>query len=385
MNDSWRKDVRAVASIVLTGLLLTGFAAFFGCDGDDGGAGKDTTPPMFNGLATAEGGEAQVTLTWYGAFEELEPVTYFVYMATASMAQDFDAPDAETGTLDYVMTGLEPGVRYYFVVRAEDEQGNMDDNRHERSAIPHDGRAPLFVGLDCAIGHNRFIDLGWGAAIDATRPISYNIYQFQADRARDFSTPIATTQDRTYRAQGLANGDEYCYVVRAEDAGGLEETNTGERCALPTPLSFVPDAAEPDPGTMSLQLGAIAGNRLTVEVVLRSPAQVYGISFRLAFDTARLTFIGIEGGAGLRPGSDELLVKAVEKPAGTVIAGVSRTGTIEGLAFDPAGVVARLTFEAEGTGGTALSFIDGKCDVIDSLLNRVEIDAWHGGTVDVAE
>ena len=155
--------------------------------------------------------------------------------------------------------------------------------------------------------------------------------------------------------------------------------------ALPTPLSFAPEVIEPESGTVSLRLSVIAGNRLTVEVVLRSPAEVYGVSFHVAFDAEKFAFAGIEGGEGLQPGSEELVVKAVEKPEGAVIAGVSRTGTIEGLVFEPAGVVALLTFEAKSTGSAPLAFVEGKCDVIDSLLDRVEIDAWHGGTVNVAE
>ena len=113
---------------------LLALALTAGCSGDDGGK-RDRTPPEFAGLQTAvaqTGGTA--VLTWNGADDPSLPITYQVWMASASGEQGFNTlPIAETQDLEVTITGLPTGAaESYFVVRARDAEGNRDANEIEK-------------------------------------------------------------------------------------------------------------------------------------------------------------------------------------------------------------------------------------------------------------
>ncbi|MCK4443047.1 MAG: fibronectin type III domain-containing protein, partial [Thermoplasmata archaeon] len=135
--------------------------------------------------------------------------------------------------------GLENGVAYFFVVRAEDAAGNEEDNVVEHSAMPTtpiDSTPPTFDGLSNVVTDNKTgdITLTWNAAVDPdepecnsdpSMPIVYNIYVSETPGVFDFSIPTATTTQQQYPFLDLERGVTYYFIVRAEDGSGNEETN----------------------------------------------------------------------------------------------------------------------------------------------------------------
>ncbi len=107
---------------------------------------KATTPAMsdmqassFAGLASASASGTSVTLTWSAAADNVSAagsIVYLVYQATVPGGQNYASPTATTlpGATSQTLTGLTPGTSYYFVVRAQDQAGNTDANKVEKSA-----------------------------------------------------------------------------------------------------------------------------------------------------------------------------------------------------------------------------------------------------------
>ncbi|MCK4265673.1 MAG: hypothetical protein KAX31_00205, partial [Thermoplasmata archaeon] len=105
----------------------------------------DTIPPTFAGIQTCVDVEGIIDLGWLSATDPGIPITYNIYQALASGAQNFAAPTYTTTELNYQVLGLVNGVEYFYVVRAEDKYGNEDTNTVELSATPTSTRMFLQV------------------------------------------------------------------------------------------------------------------------------------------------------------------------------------------------------------------------------------------------
>ncbi|BDG01729.1 Ig-like domain-containing protein [Anaeromyxobacter oryzae] len=99
----------------------------------------DGTPPAFAGLATVTVRDAgSIRLTWQAATDAVTTQDRIVYDVCRSTSWGgctggtFTATPPSvtggTGTITYDVTGLSPGTRYFFVVRAHDQAGNADRN-----------------------------------------------------------------------------------------------------------------------------------------------------------------------------------------------------------------------------------------------------------------
>ncbi|HDH97391.1 MAG TPA: hypothetical protein ENF73_06670, partial [Proteobacteria bacterium] len=115
-------------------------------DADDGEGGHDVpktdtatadlAPPNFDGLQSAEAGDGQVSLAWQPGTDISEPITYLVFRSTEPGEYDFESPLVETMDTGYVDTDVTNYVTYYYIVRARDSLGNVDDNMVEKPAQP---------------------------------------------------------------------------------------------------------------------------------------------------------------------------------------------------------------------------------------------------------
>ncbi|MCK4443017.1 MAG: fibronectin type III domain-containing protein, partial [Thermoplasmata archaeon] len=183
------------------------------------------------------------------------PITYHIYLSTTSGGQDFLTPDAATQDTSLQITGLQNGVTYYFIVRAQDAVGNEEGNTIEESAMPTtpmDTTPPQFQGLLSAtdLGTYGNVSLTWSDATDPdtiecnsdpSLPIEYNVYVSTTSGGQDFLTPDETATGTQATITGLQNGVTYYFVVRAMDSAGNEEDNTIERTAMPTtPVDSTP-------------------------------------------------------------------------------------------------------------------------------------------------
>jgi len=93
-------------------------------------------PPEFTGASSADGSLAygEIRVYWPLAFDNGDYRTYIkynIYRSTTDIIEsfDFNSPvGSVTGTTNYTDTGLDPATTYYYVVRAQDREGNEDDN-----------------------------------------------------------------------------------------------------------------------------------------------------------------------------------------------------------------------------------------------------------------
>jgi hypothetical protein len=98
----------------------------------------DLTAPSFDGIKTAVAlSPTSVRLSWDAATDNTTPsseIQYYLFMAKSSGGQNLSNPDFVTspGTTVLDIVGLATGKVYYFVVRARDATGNVDDNGIEK-------------------------------------------------------------------------------------------------------------------------------------------------------------------------------------------------------------------------------------------------------------
>jgi hypothetical protein len=217
----------------------------------------DTTPPNFQGLQVAIDDQTggKISLGWQEGSDPdtIEcnsdpslPLVYNIYISIESGGHDFLSSNRTTMDNQIALTGLQDGVLYYFVVRAEDMVGNEEENTVELSALPTtpiDTTPPEFDGLQIISTNNDTGDmtLTWNTAMDPddpgcnsdpSLPIEYNIYMSESPTTFDFLHPDATTGSQQLVLSSLERGVTYYFVVRAEDAAGNEETNTMTKSAF---------------------------------------------------------------------------------------------------------------------------------------------------------
>ena len=91
---------------------------------------------------TEKGGE--VRLEWNATTDYSTPIKYNIYMSTTEGNVFVAAPiDTTQGTVFYVEE-LTNDDTYYFGVRAQDDEGNEDDNDKEVEVVPTDNQNPTW-------------------------------------------------------------------------------------------------------------------------------------------------------------------------------------------------------------------------------------------------
>ena len=105
-------------------------------------------PPAFGGVEAATAtASTDIDLTWTAATDDTTAqsnIVYLIYISTTSGGEDFLVPPSFTtaaGATTFSVTGLTSSTTYYFVVRAEDEAGNVDANTVEVSATTLFGKS----------------------------------------------------------------------------------------------------------------------------------------------------------------------------------------------------------------------------------------------------
>jgi hypothetical protein len=96
-------------------------------------------PPVFAGLVQAQAlSQTLIRLYWNAATDDNTPsseIVYRVYRSAATGGEDFTLYiTTAPGVTFFDVTGLNPCQTYYFIVRAEDKNGNTDSNTVEKSA-----------------------------------------------------------------------------------------------------------------------------------------------------------------------------------------------------------------------------------------------------------
>jgi len=128
-----------------------------------------------------------------------------------------------------IVTGLTPGITYYFTVRVVDTYGlHADSNQVNGTTVPTVIGAPSDFNIVVAGAGDNDLVLSWDAVAGADH---YNIYFTNARSVWDFSAPDATTTGMNwthYSVNDPMHGNysiESFYIVRAVGADGYEEGN----------------------------------------------------------------------------------------------------------------------------------------------------------------
>jgi hypothetical protein len=220
----------------------------------------DDTPacfaePSFAGIsAAAPGGSCgEIGLSWAPAVSNCAGggVTYSVYRSTSPGTPPSPATLAYEGLTTTVLNdvGLEPGVSYYYIVRADDEMGPEDSNLAELAAVSPalpDSVPPIFPGLATAspgAGCGEVV-LGWQPAIESCNGPAL----FEVHRSTDLEftpgpeTLVGVTFATSFVDTSATPGVAHAYVVRARDEAGNVNANdvhlTVDPGALDQQLAF---------------------------------------------------------------------------------------------------------------------------------------------------
>lgn len=112
-------------------------------------------------------------------------------------------------------------------------------------------------------------------------------------------------------------------------------------------------------GVNSISLTRVGqgGERLSLEVRATGVTELYGVSFDLGFPSAVLDFVDFdEGGFLAGGGAFDTAIQVAESPAGNLVVGATRLGSVGGASGD--GVVLVLHFDAIAAGSGPLTFDD---------------------------
>ncbi len=96
----------------------------------------DNRAPIFVGATSATGDTNRVTINWSAAIDLSTPIIYKVFKRTEGSAFNFNSSDTTISGTTITIKNLENFKKYYFVVHAVDNVGNVDTNTVEVSAVP---------------------------------------------------------------------------------------------------------------------------------------------------------------------------------------------------------------------------------------------------------
>jgi hypothetical protein len=239
-----RASIRIVRWLALAAGLALAFAA---CETDT----EPDPPPS----VAATAGNGEVVIRW-GLAEDAD--SYNIYWDTA--------PGVTTGrgseripnvTSPHTHTGLTNGVTYYYIVTAENDEGESDPSR-EVSATPLPPM-PGTPGAVSATAGNRRVVINWKAVSGAT---GYNLYWKTTSEVTKSSGTRIGGVSRPYTHTRRTNGTTYHYVVTARNLAG---ESGGSLKVFATPLGFDTLVQAPFAASDTPQAGERFGGQIAVE------------------------------------------------------------------------------------------------------------------------
>ncbi len=254
----------------------------------------DKTAPVFAGASGVSGATlTSLTVNWPSATDDATATANIVYdvceTTTPGGCTAFTANGATgvSGT-STTFTGLSDNTTYYFVVRARDQAGNEDTNTQQVSGMTSKDTTPPSAGAIKPVGTATVtsLALSWGIATDnysSQTNISFSIYEGVGGAPSSYTSPIdsgitqTSGSTNTFTVTGLQPSTTYCFVVRATDQAGNQETNTTYACgttsAIPVP-------------TFTTPAGVSAGYTSLTVSYLATVTPTSGITYKVCYSTS---------------------------------------------------------------------------------------------------
>ncbi|MCR4801981.1 MAG: PKD domain-containing protein, partial [Lachnospiraceae bacterium] len=170
---------------------------------------KDMNPPSkVTGIRVYDATASSVKLAWNPSSDD-GVSGYEVYRDGTKIAT--------VGTTSYIDRGLQPEVKYTYVVYAFDEQRNISDVSDSVSqATLADDEAPATPSnVRCITRTGNSVTIGWNSASDNVGVTGYKVY-----RNNELVAELGNVN--TYKDSDVENGITYKYAVAACDGSGNE-------------------------------------------------------------------------------------------------------------------------------------------------------------------
>jgi len=191
-------------------------------------------PPPTNLTATAIVA-GSIRLDWTASSPETNVSKYNIYRAITTQGQNFASLLAivSVGTTTYTDSATSDGVTYYYVVRTQDNIGNIESNTNEATATADATPPPSPSNLAASPIAEDGIQLTWTASVSEADVSQYNIYRAITSGGQNYSSPtyMVSVGINSYTDSAATQGQTYYYVVRAQDAAANTDSNTNEAWA----------------------------------------------------------------------------------------------------------------------------------------------------------
>ena len=273
------------------------------------GCNESTPPaePATPATISVEASDASSTITWASVPGAR---SYNLYWSTTAPVTKQNGQKIAGVVSPYRHTGLENGLRYYYVITAVHDQGESCECS-QVSCTPKPPTPMAGPGNVTAVAGDQSIRLLWSPV---GRAESYSIHWAKVTGVVPGAagvTAITGIKDLSYEHKGLVNGDRYYYVVTAVNIGG-EGPASQETSAIPAipapaaPTNLTVAAGDgtaeiswsPVEGAVSynLYVGTVAGFPLDASTLV---ARLSGTSFTHAALTNGLQYRYVVTAVGL--------------------------------------------------------------------------------------
>lgn len=174
-------------------------------------AAPDTTPPNPTAMPTGVTGNAAAKLTWTGIIDTGGDLNnYAIFRGTDGISYANVATTNKT-ILTYLDAAITNGTTYYYLIKTQDQTGNLSAASPSISLTPRALSAPTAVTTQ---NISQKIQLAWAANPEAGVQ-SYAIYR--RPTANTTFSLVATTHLKSYDDSAISTNVLYYYVIKAVD------------------------------------------------------------------------------------------------------------------------------------------------------------------------
>lgn len=188
-------------------------------------------PDAANGLVATALSKTQIKLDWSDKPSPQYNETFFeIYRATSAGGPYTIAGKVTTDIRTFTNSGLTANTKYYYIVRAVNNNGAAPVSNEASTTTLADNQPPTAPGNLTVTGTTRTaVNLSWSISTDDVGIDRYDVY---INGKKSYSIPQVGTGTQTFVAYGLNFGTTYTFVVKARDAAGNESPASNQVSAI---------------------------------------------------------------------------------------------------------------------------------------------------------